>query len=102
MSELTFWFFILLIPFLDLIAAILYKKLKLNIIVSGIIMLFLAPVLSIVSGSLMIEYEHSKGLSGEGSMYAGYFIGLVMLVNAIIILIIGILLWLEKRIDRTI
>ena len=68
----------------------LFKKGKLNLYVSGIIMIILAPVIGFSSGALLLHfYDWSSGGTGEGAGYGGALLGLLTLANGILILIIG-------------
>ncbi|WP_409271628.1 inner-membrane translocator [Neobacillus sp. SCS-31] len=69
---------------------IFFKKGKLNLYVSGTIMMILAPVIGFSSGALLLHYyDWSSGGTGEGAGYGGAFLGLLTLANGILILIIG-------------
>jgi hypothetical protein len=92
MDIIIFWAFVLIILLLNVTVFKLYKNGKLNLIFSGIIMLLLAPVFGFSSGALFL---HLAG-AGEGAGYGGAFLGLITLANAIIILVIGIILWLVR------
>ncbi|WP_374719032.1 inner-membrane translocator [Parageobacillus toebii] len=93
MDIIIFWAFVLIILLLNVAAFNLYKNGKLNLIFSGIIMLFLAPVFGVSSGALFL---HLVAGAGEGAGYGGAFLGLITLVNGAIILVIGIILWLVR------
>ena len=69
---------------------ILFKKGKLNLLASGIILIILAPVIGFSSGALFLHfYDWSSGGTGEGAGYGGAFLGLLTLANGILILMIG-------------
>ncbi len=77
MDVLILLLFILLIISLNVAFLILFKKGKLNLIVSGIIMIILAPVIGFLSGALFLHfYDWSSGGTGEGAGYGGAFLGL--------------------------
>ena len=95
MDALILSLFIIVIITLNIAIFILFKKGKLNLIVSGIIMMILAPVLGFFSGALFLHfYDGSSGGTGEGAGYAGAFLGLITLANGILILMIGIIRWI--------
>ncbi len=62
-------------------------------IFSGIIMLFLAPIIGFSAGALFL---HSLDGDGEGAGLGGAVLGLITLANGAIILVIGIILWLVR------
>ena len=95
MDVLILLLVILVIISLNVTFFILFKKGKLNLIVSGIIMMILAPVLGFLSGALFLHfYDWSSGGTGEGAGYGGAFLGLITLANGILILLIGIIRWI--------
>ncbi|PWA07905.1 inner-membrane translocator [Pueribacillus theae] len=95
MDVLILLLFILVIILLNIAFFILFKKRDLNLMVSGIVMMALAPVLGFLSGALFLYfYDWSSGGTGEGAGYGGAFIGLITLVNGALILLIGIIRWI--------
>ena len=92
MDLFILWSYIFIILLLNVAAFKLYKNGKLNLIFSGIIILFLAPVFGFSSGVL---FYHLVG-ADEGAGIGGAFIGLITLANGIIILVISIILWLVR------
>ncbi len=75
----------------------LVKKEKVNLMVSGIIMMILAPIIGFLSGSLFLHfYDWSSGGTGEGAGFGGAFLGLMTFANGIFILVIGIIKWVVK------
>ncbi|THE13015.1 inner-membrane translocator [Bacillus timonensis] len=94
MEGLILALFILILISLNVAFLTLFKKGKLNLMVSGIIMTILAPVIGFSSGALFLHfYDWSSGGTGEGAGYGGAFLGLITLVNGILILMIGIIRW---------
>jgi hypothetical protein len=86
--------FIIVIISLNIAIFTLFKKGKLNLIVSGIIMMILAPVFGFSSGALFLHfYDWNSGGTGEGAGYGGAFLGLLTLANGVLILVIGIIRW---------
>ncbi|AMQ07438.1 inner-membrane translocator [Sporosarcina psychrophila] len=95
MEDLLLFLFILVIISLNIVAFRLFKKGRLNLIISGIIMMILAPVLGFSSGALFLHfYDWNSGGTGEGAGYGGAFLGLITLANGILILVIGIIRWI--------
>ena len=94
MDALILSLFIIVIITLNIAIFILFKKVKLNLIVSGIIMMMLAPVFGFSSGALFLHfYDWNSGGTGEGAGYGGAFLGLITLANGVFILVIGIIRW---------
>jgi len=97
MDAFIFWFFILIILVLNITFITLHKKDKLDLIISGIVMLFLGPIFGFSSGALFIHfYDTSSGDTGEGAGIGGAIIGLITILNSFVILAIGILIWLIR------
>ena len=95
MEGLILTLFILILISLNVFFFILFKKRKLNLMVSGIILMILAPVMGFSSGALFLHfYDWSSGGTGEGAGYGGAFLGLITLANGFLILVIGIIRWL--------
>jgi hypothetical protein len=94
MDTEIFSLFIIVIISLNIAIFILFKKGKLNLIVSGIIMMILGPVLGFSSGALFLHfYDSNSQGTGEGAGYGGAFFGLITLANGVLILVIGIIRW---------
>lgn len=92
METLILSLFIIVIISLNIAIFTLFKKGKLNLIVSGIMMMILAPVFGFSSGALFLHfYDWNSGGTGEGAGYGGAFLGLLTLVNGVLILVIGII-----------
>jgi hypothetical protein len=86
-------FFLILIS-LNVVFFTLFKKGKLNLLVSGIIMMILAPVAGFSSGALFLHfYDWSSGGTGEGAGYGGAFLGLITMANGVLILGVGVIRW---------
>ena len=93
--------YILLLISLNVVFFTLFRKGKLNLIFSGIIMMVLAPVIGFSSGALLLHfYDWSSGGTGEGAGYGGAFLGLITLANGVLILVIGVIIgairWIFK------
>jgi hypothetical protein len=73
----------------------LFKKRKLNLVKSGILMMALAPVIGFSSGALFLHfYDWSSGGTGEGAGYGGAFFGLITIANGMLIMLMGIVKWI--------
>lgn len=97
MENLILSLFIIVIISLNITIFVLFKKGKLNLIVSGIMMMILAPVFGFSSAALFLHfYDWNSGGTGEGAGYGGAFLGLITLVNGFLILVIGIIRWIVK------
>jgi hypothetical protein len=97
MDILIFWSSIFILVLLNVSVFKLYKNGKLNLIFSGIIFLFLAPIFGFSTGALFLHfYDFSSGGTGEGAGIGGAFIGFITLANGAIILAVGIILWLVR------
>ncbi|PLT28058.1 inner-membrane translocator [Peribacillus deserti] len=92
MESIILVVFILVITSLNILFYLLYRKGKLSLIVSGLIMMMLAPLLGFFSGALLHQfYDWNSGGTGEGAGYGGAILGLLTFVNGIIILVTGII-----------
>jgi hypothetical protein len=92
MENLILIFFILILISLNVVFFTLFKKEKLNLMVSGIIIMILAPVIGFSSGALFLHfYDWSSGGTGEGAGYGGAFLGLITLANGVLIFVIGVI-----------
>jgi len=94
MDTLFLFLFFIVIIILNVAIFNLFKKGKLNLIISGIIMMILAPAFGFSSGALFLYfYDWDSGGTGEGAGYGGAFIGLITLANGVLLLVIGIIRW---------
>lgn len=101
MNTLILSLFIIVIISLNIAIFILFKKGKLNLIISGIIMMMLAPVFGFSNYALFhYFYDWNSGGTGEGAGYGGAILGLITLANGILILVIGIIRWGIKLIVK--
>ncbi|MEK4626777.1 MAG: inner-membrane translocator [Solibacillus sp.] len=101
MDTLILYLFIIVIISLNIASYILFKKGKLNLIISGIIMMMLAPVFGFSSYSLFhYFYDWNSGGTGEGAGYGGAILGLITLANGVLIIVIGIIRWGIKLIAK--
>lgn len=89
-DTLILFLVIFILILLNVAFFILFKREKLNLLASGIIMIILAPVIGFLSGALFLHfYDWSSGGTGEGAGYGGAILGLLTLANGILILMIG-------------
>lgn len=94
MEGLILAIFILTLISLNVVFFTLFKKGKLNLTVSGIIIMVHAPVIGFSSGALFLHfYDWSSGGTGEGAGYGGAFLGLITFANGFLIFVIGIIRW---------
>lgn len=101
MEGLILTVFILIIISLNVASFIFFKKGKLNLMIAGIIMMILAPVLGFSSGALFLHfYDWSSGGTGEGAGYGGAFVGLITLVNGILLVLIGMVMFIIRVITK--
>ncbi|MFE8700052.1 inner-membrane translocator [Cytobacillus sp. FJAT-54145] len=92
MDILILCFIIAIIILLNIAAFFLHKKGKLNLILSGVALMILAPVLGFLSGALFYQfYDWSSGGTGEGAGIGGAVIGIVTLLNGALIFGLGII-----------
>ncbi|WP_026671489.1 hypothetical protein [Alkalihalobacterium bogoriense] len=91
MEDLIVALFSLILISLNIVFIVLFLKEKLNLMVSGVIMMVLAPIIGFASGAAFLHF--SAGGTGEGAGFAGAFLGFITLANGILILVIGIIRW---------
>ena len=95
MDYLILALFILILISLTIISFVLFKKKKVNLMVSGIMIMLLGPVIGFSSGALFLHfYDWSSGGTGEGAGYGGAILGLVTIANGILIFLIGMIGWM--------
>lgn len=101
MEGLILILFCLIIILLNVIFIRMFKKRKLNLVASGIIMMILAPLIGLSSGALFHHfYDWSSGGTGEGAGIGGAFLGLITLANGVLILVIGIIRSIIKFVKK--
>ncbi|MGD6778139.1 ABC transporter permease [Sutcliffiella horikoshii] len=76
---------------LNFLAINLYKKGKMSLWGSGLIIGLLGPIIAFISGFVFVKIEHSMGGSGVGAAFGAAFIGIVIAGNGIVYIIIGII-----------
>lgn len=95
MDYLILALFILILISLTIISFVLFKKKKVNLMVSGIMIMLLGPVIGFSSGALFLHfYDWSSGGTGEGAGYGGAILGLVTIANGVLIFLIGMIGWM--------
>ena len=95
MDYLILALFILILISLTIISFVLFKKKKVNLMVSGIMIMLLGPVVGFSSGALFLHfYDWSSGGTGEGAGYGGAILGLVTIANGVLIFLIGMIGWM--------
>ncbi|WP_462405397.1 inner-membrane translocator [Gracilibacillus sp. Marseille-QA3620] len=95
MDYLILALFILILISLTIISFVLFKKKKVNLMVSGIIIMLLGPVIGFSSGALFLHfYDWSSGGTGEGAGFGGAILGLVTIANGVLIFLIGMIGWM--------
>ncbi|MEY9979743.1 inner-membrane translocator [Lysinibacillus sp. RC79] len=101
MEDLILTLYILILISLNVVFFTLFRKEKLNLMLSGIIMMVLAPLIGFSSGALFLHfYDWSSGGTGEGAGYGGAFLGLITLANGVLILLIGVIRWVLNLIKK--
>ena len=79
--------YVLILVSLNVVFFTLFRKGILNRMISGIIMMVLAPVIGFSSGAVFLHFYHwSSGGTGEGAGYGGAFLGFITIANGILIL----------------
>ncbi|TFD94355.1 inner-membrane translocator [Jeotgalibacillus sp. R-1-5s-1] len=87
--------FLFIIIALNILFFVLFHKGKLNLIVSGILMMLMAPVIQFTSSSLLLRYyDWGSGSTGEGAGYGAALLAILAFVNGLLILVAGIIRWL--------
>jgi len=75
---------------LNLSAVLLYRKDKMPLWGSGLIIGILGPITALISGSIFLKIDHSMGGDGFGAAFSAAFIGFVIVGNGILYLIVGL------------
>ena len=75
---------------LNLSAVLLYKKGKMPLWGSGLIIGVLGPIIALISGSIFLNIDHSMGGEGFGAAFSAAYIGFVIVGNGILYLIVGL------------
>ena len=82
----------------DAFAIYSYKKDKLPLWLSGIVIAVIGPILASIVGSLLVKLNVSQGSTAEGSQIAGAFIAIITIINGIIYFIVGVIQKVTERI----
>lgn len=89
----------IVIILLDSLAIVAYKKFRMPLWLSGIIIGILGPIISMVSMSFFLDTGGEAG-SNEGVAIVGGFIALVIIANGLIMLIIGMIQSIKARLQK--
>ncbi|MEX3745432.1 inner-membrane translocator [Lysinibacillus xylanilyticus] len=101
MENLILILYVLILVSLNVVFFTLFRKGILNLMVSGIIMMVLAPVIGFSSGDVFLHfYDWSSGGTGEGAGYGGAFLGFITIANGILILVIGVIRWILNFVKK--
>ncbi|MFS0824680.1 ABC transporter permease [Bacillus sp. 1P02SD] len=85
---------------LNFFAINFYKKGKMPLWGSGLIIGILGPIIAFISGSVFVKVDHSMGGDGVGAAFGAAFIGLIIVGNGILYFIIGIILVIKNFIKQ--
>lgn len=85
---------------LNVSAILLYKKGKMPLWGSGLLIGILGPIIALITGSIFLKIDYSMGGDGFGAAYSAAFIGFVIVGNGILYLVIGIVLGIKNFIKR--
>ncbi len=85
---------------LNVSAILLYKKGKMPLWGSGLLIVILGPIIALITGSIFLKIDYSMGGDGFGAAYSAAFIGFVIVGNGILYLVIGIVLGIKNFIKR--
>lgn len=85
---------------LNLSAVLLYRKGKMPLWGSGLIIGILGPITALISGSIFLKIDHSMGGDGFGAAFSAAFIGFVIVGNGILYLIVGLVIVITNFIRK--
>ncbi len=85
---------------LNLSAVLLYRKGKMPLWGSGLIIGILGPIIALISGSIFLKIDHSMGGEGFGAAFSAAFIGFVIVGNGILYLIVGLVIVITNFIRK--
>ncbi|MEC1523909.1 ABC transporter permease [Neobacillus niacini] len=85
---------------LNFFAIHLYKKRKMPLWGSGLIIGILGPIIAFISGSALVKVDHSMGGDGVGAAFGAAFIGIIIVGNGILYFIIGIITGIKNFIKQ--
>ncbi|AOH57464.1 ABC transporter permease [Peribacillus simplex] len=85
---------------LNALAISLYKRNKMPLWLSGIVIGMLGPIIAFIAGYFFVKIDHNSGGTGEGAGFGAAFIGLIIVANGIIYLIIGIISKVKSLINQ--
>lgn len=85
---------------LNVSAILLYRKGKMPLWGSGLIIGILGPIIALITGSIFLKIDYSMGGDGFGAAYSAAFIGFVIVGNGILYLIVGVVKVIRKFIRK--
>lgn len=85
---------------LNVSAILLYRKGKMPLWGSGLIIGILRPIIALITVSIFLKIDYSMDGDGFGAAYSAAFIGFVIVGNGILYLVIGIVLGIKNFIKR--
>lgn len=91
---------ILSLLLLNYLAIHFYKKRKIPLWGSGLIIGILGPIIAFLSGSVFVKVDHSIGGDGVGAAFGAAFIGLIIVGNGILYFIVGIISVIKNLIKQ--
>jgi hypothetical protein len=81
---------------LNFLAINFYKKRKMPLWGSGLIIGILGPIIAFISGSVFVKVDLGMGGDGVGAAFGAAFIGIIIVGNGILYFIIGIILLIKQ------
>jgi len=101
MANLILACFLIVLISLNVLFFNLSKKEQLSLMVSGLILIGLAPLVNFTMRDLFLYfYDWSSGGTGEGAGYGGAILALVTFVNGLFLLVLGFNKWLFTIIKK--
>ncbi|MBZ5201744.1 inner-membrane translocator [Planomicrobium chinense] len=101
MANLILACFLIVLISLNVLFFNLSKKEQLSLMVSGLILIGLAPLVNFtMRGLFLYFYDWSSGGTGEGAGYGGAILALVTFVNGLFLLVLGFNKWLFTIIKK--
>lgn len=85
---------------LNLSAVLLYRKGKMPLWGSGLIIGFLGPIIALISGSIFLKIDYSADGEGFGAAFSAAFIGFVIVGNGILYFIVGLVIVITNFIRK--
>ncbi|MBM7621111.1 hypothetical protein JOC95_002984 [Bacillus tianshenii] len=85
---------------LNFLTITLYRKGKMPLWGSGLIIGILGPIIAFISGFVFVKVDQSMGGNGVGAAFGAAFIGIVIVSNGILYFIIGIIFVIKNIIKQ--